>query len=423
MTWLSQRPGRAEVLAAAALLTTAAPAAAQVTFTLFEQRPEPFWSSYAYDVSADGSTVVGGAFSTLGGGAVRWTPRRGIEFLGSVVDSGVQVRLDRAFGVSADGSVIAGHVPGGRGFRWVDGGGAILFGAWNPVTADVSADGSVIVGTLGSTGGVPFAYSWKEGEGFRTFHRTPWNETTFRAGSISGDGSIVVGYAGSYPTSGPVIWTEADGYSLLPYPSATGSIQGRAFGISTDGAFVVGEAVDNGGRSQARWSLADGGFQWLGELPGGPWEGAARACSADGSVVVGWSRGLRGQEATIWRAGDDNIRSIKEMLLTDYGIDVGGRLLTAASSVSDDGTVICGHSTGTDGLPDGWVLRLDTQTDCPCDFDRPNPAITVVDLIAYLDAWFARDAAADFNADVVIDIHDLLAFLDCWFRATSTAPC
>ncbi len=64
---------------------------------------------------------------------------------------------------------------------------------------------------------------------------------------------------------------------------------------------------------------------------------------------------------------------------------------------------------------------------CPCERTGDVPAaVDVLDLLAYLDAWFSADASAEMTGDSeldVIDVFDLLVYLDCWFPASSGAAC
>jgi hypothetical protein len=156
-----------------------------------------------------------------------------------------------------------------------------------------------------------------------------------------------------------------------------------------------------------------------------PTEGAtssAFACSADGSTILGWAMSPAGTRAAIWR-GDSQARSVPDLLLTDFNVDVRPRVLETGNHVSADGLVIAGDSFGSDGLLDPWIARLDPTADCPCDFDRSSPAIDERDVAAFVSAWFDQEPATDFNGDAVLDIHDILAFLDCWFPASEAQPC
>jgi hypothetical protein len=59
---------------------------------------------------------------------------------------------------------------------------------------------------------------------------------------------------------------------------------------------------------------------------------------------------------------------------------------------------------------------------CPCERDGA-PGVNVFDLLAYLDGWFAQDAAADIDETPGVDVFDLLAYLDCWFPASAGEAC
>jgi hypothetical protein len=51
---------------------------------------------------------------------------------------------------------------------------------------------------------------------------------------------------------------------------------------------------------------------------------------------------------------------------------------------------------------------------CLADFDGEN-GVEVVDIFAFLAAWFAQDESADINGDAAIAVPDIFAFLSLWF--------
>jgi probable HAF family extracellular repeat protein len=117
-----------------------------------------FGESDAYDISADGLTVVGIGDSAQGFEAFRWTAGTGMVGLGDL--PGGEFR-SRAHGVSADGSVVVGeaHTSAGReAFVWDETNGMrsvkdVLTAAGLDMTGwtlsiawDVSDDGNAIVG-------------------------------------------------------------------------------------------------------------------------------------------------------------------------------------------------------------------------------------------------------------------------------------
>jgi len=112
--------------------------------------PPDGYYSYAYDVSADGSVVVGSVLTVLAEWrAFRWTASGGMQYLGTLGGG-----YSRANGVSADGAVVVGWAHNaagyGRAFRWTASGGmqslGTLPGGYWSAAYDVSADGAVVVG-------------------------------------------------------------------------------------------------------------------------------------------------------------------------------------------------------------------------------------------------------------------------------------
>lgn len=79
-----------------------------------------FSRSKAHDVSADGAVIVGSVWDEKGTEAFRWTKKHGMVILGGLPEG-----YDRssASAVSADGSVIVGYIEGPAGYkavRWID---------------------------------------------------------------------------------------------------------------------------------------------------------------------------------------------------------------------------------------------------------------------------------------------------------------
>jgi probable HAF family extracellular repeat protein len=108
------------------------------------------YSSHAFDVSADGSVVVGEVYSGWFWHAFRWTAANWMQALGTLGGSD-----SRAYGVSADGSVVVGSAqvspPGVRAFRWTAETGMQNLGAPEGASSaaySVSAGGSVVVGSI-----------------------------------------------------------------------------------------------------------------------------------------------------------------------------------------------------------------------------------------------------------------------------------
>jgi uncharacterized membrane protein len=192
------------------------------------------------DVSADGSVIVGQAFSGAAFEAFRWTATGGMVALGDLVSS--DQRSSTAYAVSADGSVVAGSsFSTGDAFRWTRETGMIALGWGSPPLRqgeafDVSADGSVIVG------GYP-AFRWTEVEGAVPIPDMVSCECTGWASGVSSDGSIVVGELAW-------IWDAANGTREITYP---GWRLDRVNGISSDGRILFGVGTDPSGNIEQGW--------------------------------------------------------------------------------------------------------------------------------------------------------------------------
>jgi probable HAF family extracellular repeat protein len=191
-------------------------------------------NSYAYAVSGDGSVVVGYG-ETAGGGsphAFRWTSVGGMEDLGTLAGSS-----SVATGASADGSVIVGDAYSGGGFawRWTRETGMVSLGALpgdaSSTAADVSADGSTVVGmSTGGAGGVPFIWTQERGiEDLEArlqslgLNLAGWTDG-MTVSAVSTDGLAITGYArynggndiGWVATLGSPCYANCDGSTVAP---------------------------------------------------------------------------------------------------------------------------------------------------------------------------------------------------------------
>ena len=154
-------------------------------------------SSRAYGVSADGSVVVGWSE----GSAFRWTASGEMQYLGGGSYS-------EAFGVSADGSVVVGVSSNGRAFRWENG---VLQSLDTPYPLGsraygVSADGSVVVGSaVGSSPTAALRWTAARGWGWEDLNMTytlwTYPSELYEARAISPDGRYIVGWGRNAATN------------------------------------------------------------------------------------------------------------------------------------------------------------------------------------------------------------------------------
>ena len=162
---------------------------------------------------------------------------------------------------------------------------------------------------------------------------------------VSADGSTVVGFHTTFPSSDPnqayneaCRWTLADGMRGLGHLDANPMSYSYAFAASSDGSVIVGESDNDGGSRAFVWA-AESGMVELTSMPsfsGVMWSGA-RSISGDGSVVAGVARTLTGDyRAFRWTVADGMI---------NLGTLGGQNPSSWATRISLDGTTIVGYTT------------------------------------------------------------------------------
>ncbi|GBC92238.1 hypothetical protein HRbin15_00703 [bacterium HR15] len=375
-------------------------------------------SSWAYGISADGSTVVGFSWDADPPGAlmraVRWTSVNGWQpqDLGSLAGPG---RNSRAKGASANGQVIVGDSAGTSGymfraFRWTSGTGmqdlGSLGGAGDSWGEAVSANGSVVVGAATIDGGGYHAFRWTASSGMQDLGtlggRTSW------AYGISADGSIIVGWAENASGQTRAFrWTALTGMQdlgVLP-----GGSYSSAWGISANGQVVVGTVNNAEGKYRAcRWT-ASTGLQELGILPGFD-DSDAFAASGDGAVIGGKVRirATNSWRAVRWTAqtGMRNLNRIYADLLAN------GSILYSVFGVSQDGRYLVGVGyNASTGREEAFLLE-DARLCPPPDPDVDgNGCVDDADLLQVLFAFGQSSTPLDINCDGTVDDADLLLVL------------
>lgn len=246
-------------------------------------------------------------------------------------------------GVSADGSVVAGTLFGAPGagyqaFRWTAPSGMVAL-PFGTIARDVSADGSAVVGQRQSLHGT-MAFRWTSTEGTINlgFLPNPINEPYSEARAVSANGAVVVGVgSNSSGASEAFRWTEAGGMQGLGFLGGNSS---HATDVSADGAVVVG--LSGGGLF--RWTAATGMVD-LG-VPTGFHFGEEAGVSADGSVVVGSRVDSQGHfEAFRWTeaSGPVGLGSLVGFV-DSYPLDVSG-----------DGSTVVGYGTFASGQDEAFL--------------------------------------------------------------------
>jgi len=375
--------------------------------------------SIAYDISADGSTVVGDSYSASGREAFRWTQGSGLYGLGLIP---VENAYSSASSVSGDGGYVTGDIRtqnyAGEAFLWSEPNGFLFLGAlvepldshWSEATG-VSDDGSIVVGTSLTDDPTPaqVAFRWTAIDGMQALGDLPGGDYRSSANGVSSDGTVVVGHSRSAFGGEAFRWSESGGMEPLgDLPG--GAFASYAYAASADGSVVVGTShSEHSWREAFRWTQAEG-MKGLGDLPGGEFYSIANAVSGDGSVVVGLSEsslsGNYEDDAFVW---DEyyGMRSIREVLRRE-GIDMTGWTLYGATGISEDGLKVVGYGENPDGNGEAWIATLPA----PASIERVGPEwITTYNGSANMADW-ATTIAVDERGCVYTGGTSYKAFLD-----------
>lgn len=376
-----------------------------------------FNKSYANAVSDDGRIVVGDCYQygdgAPGGGitlAFRWTPETGMLSLGDPPDG-----YGRAYDVSADGSTIVGSW-GAWAYRWTE---ALGLQTVEPADSDgasawsVSADGSTLVGTAWaySTGGSSYGFIARSvGRGDPELVPLPAPDGCLPEGAIgiSADGSIIAGES----SCGVYRWSDARGAELL-IPGPPGTFE-WVYAMSADGSVIVGESDAFGGCF--RWTASNG------IAPIGPPPGACgidpSGLSGDGRVMVGHSndgdcQGPFLRRGVIWREGI-GIEWLDDYLVRQ-GVDlVGWQVIGEVGGISDNGRFVVGS-----GIFDNQVRAFLVDRFGPCRADvNDDDRVDGADLGRLLIDWGQTSPAtvSDLDESGSVDGADLGEMLSNWGR-------
>lgn len=326
--------------------------------------------SWVYDVSADGSRVVGlsvvdGSGSNATYHGYQWNAYDGMIDLGNPLGGG----SSRAHGIAWDAEENEWITVGAANFTsWSSNTGHAYQTAGTTISERdllcrlpgvpgssamaISDDASAIVG-----GGSGRAWRWTGRTGVVDLGDLPGGATSTNAFATSADGSVVVGVSWSdkgreaFRMTGDTI-ASGDGLGDLP----GGAFDSWALDVSADGATVVGYGQSASGTEAFRWTH-ETGIVGLGGLPGGRFESYAQGVSGNGSIVVGTSETAEGRQAFIWDA-ENGMRNLSEVLVNDYGADLAGWTLNEALKISNDGRTIVGGGINPQGNTEAWIATL-----------------------------------------------------------------
>lgn len=303
----------------------------------------------AYDISSDGTTVIGGSQS----GPFKWTEATGIVLLPNYPGAtGTQPA-----GVSGDGSIISGNAFGtfsGSGmqpFLWTDGNISPLplLSTVNPAswTVKVSYDGTKVVGRAHNDDLQYRAVMWNNGSIINLGAPSGMSSAAY---DISADGSVIVGTDKVDATTLHAVRSINGG--PLQSLGTGGSLGSLANGVSNNGEIIVGALSFSNGTQAAKWT-ASGGWEVLQGTVG---ISSALAISDNGKVIVGRMNTFN--TAFVWDKSN-GARDLKAVLENEYNLNLAGWNLTQAFSVDSTGSRIVGVGT-LNGNAQAWLVQLPT---------------------------------------------------------------
>lgn len=284
---------------------------------------------------------------------VIWMPGGPTELL---ADEGYDVSFLGGVGYDSNGTRIAvgsvydsGDGYNDRGAVWRDGIFQVVVvegTVWNRIDT-ISADGSTAVGRAGTdetTYAVYYDCSGNSCLGF-DLESVP-GMTEAGATDVSGDGSVIIGWAKGELQNGAVIWNRdasPQGYDFSWLADPEGDLGSThittANGVSADGKVVVGGISLDGDFDMHALRWIDNEAEFLDELGGTQSE--AFATTADGSRIVGYIRSGGINSASRWNA--DGEAELLEDVLTGNGVDLGELSLERATDITPDGSLVLGH--------------------------------------------------------------------------------
>jgi uncharacterized membrane protein len=390
--------------------------------------PELNTSAVGAGESGDGSVIVGSAGINQ---AFRWTATVGAQWLAIPISA----TNSAANGVSADGNMVAGLIRVGghdHAFRWIIGSPGldigVLAGGTASVATTISASGMAMAGYGDNLVSSARAFRWSAAQGMIDLGILPGSSQSFAFG-IGADGSAVVGYTVLGSTERAFLWIPAFGMlDLNDYLPQLGVDLSdwqltRAQAISADGTAIVGYGLFQG-LTLHGWVVRGLNLGFCPSVLVGP--RPALACPAGSALFSVNAAGAASPLSYQWQI--ESTPGVWQTLANDPAPLPcgGGSSAYVAPAGSPSVTLAVRPCPGQVGAPQSFGVRCVVSnqcgaaittpvyyTVCPVDFDCSG-SLTVQDIFAYLNAWFAGDPRADFNGGG-LSVPDIFDFLNAWF--------
>lgn len=349
-------------------------------------------------ISSDGTAVVGKDFNEGGPRPFRWKADSGSHDLCG--DLPGRLEAINCSGAGQTVTAFGAHFAGLTGYRWNETTGWALM-ELTPTSAlsvpyGVSEDGLAIAGLAYTSSGVIVAFRWTETWGYEVLANPPGTVNP-QPYAVNSDGSVIAGTV-SYEEA--YYWTQSRGARLIHANSNPLSIR-----ISPNGQFICG----GGGNLASRPWYFERETESLTYLQGINGFAEAQGITDDGAMIVGTANG---NLAFIWDA-EHGMRPLRDVLATDYGLDVAEWNFTDAIGISGDGRVIAGNGT-FQGFNKSWIVQFDTpqpyrgRPRCQGDVNSDG-RVSLLDLGLVLSEFqlSGPDLVGDCNGDGVVDALDL----------------
>jgi len=400
--------------------------------------------SFAWDISADGTVVVGESSNTyMASGtleAFKWTRGVGMEGLG-FLDTyvGEVFGESRALGVSADGTVVVGQSTNNDGtVTWKEaviwsGGTKTALGVLGDIQVNVgdditpiyevrhgnssadyiSTDGTMVAGHSDNDNGTDYwseAFAYEFGGTRIDFMEGTHGQTGGSDVRGVSDAGVVVGNGTN--TDGSLTWKEGYAWSAGPGLQRIGWLgdgpsgshgYSAVWGVSGDGSTVVGYSsmtdATYAWEQAFTWDSTSQNMRALDLLPSGSvasvisystYVSHGYATTPDGGVIVGSALEDMGggtvlRQAVIWDGVTGTVQSIHG-LLENSGVDTTGWHFQLSYGISDDGEIVAGSGYNPDGSPEAWYFSKNAII---------TPTIIEASFAALSDMAQKETAAAD----------------------------
>ena len=239
-----------------------------------------------------------------------------------------------------------------------------------------------------------------------------------RANGVNYDGTVIAGWQDGNGRQG-AFWV--DGIQTLIFDNSNSPVS-EAADVSSDGRFVIGGGIGSFGGGVGtgyRYDTQSDSYLDIDNLSsGGQMNFAATSITDDGSVIGGgtWPFALPASFgiAIIWEEGKGTM-PVQDYLISkgfsekDWGAGFNFNFVT---SISSDGKWISGWGGTGPAANQSWVARIQVDLligDVNCDGN-----IDLLDVAPFVDAITSSvfNSKADINFDGVVDLLDVGPFVE-----------